>query len=96
MESRLGSPRPNLPSRMQRLMNPLRRLVLRCIRVYWVQQLATDRALLAVMRTLRRESRSETDRMRDELTRLTAEVRALHEREDSQREEKSRLPRRTN
>ncbi len=45
---------------MQRLMTPLRRLVLRCIRVYWVQQLAIDRALLAAMRTLRRESRSET------------------------------------
>jgi glycosyltransferase involved in cell wall biosynthesis len=60
VESLLGSPRPNLPSRMQRLMTPLRRLVLRCIRVYWVQQLAIDRALLAAMRALRRESRSET------------------------------------
>jgi glycosyltransferase involved in cell wall biosynthesis/GT2 family glycosyltransferase len=60
VESLLGSPRPNLPSRLQRLMTPLRRLVLRCIRVYWVQQLAIDRALLAAMRTLRRESRSET------------------------------------
>jgi glycosyltransferase involved in cell wall biosynthesis/GT2 family glycosyltransferase len=60
VESLLGSPRPNLPSRMQRLMTLLRRLVLRCIRVYWVQQLAIDRALLAAMRTLRRESRGET------------------------------------
>lgn len=60
VEALLGSPRPNLPSRMQRLMTPLRRLVLRCIRVYWVQQLAIDRALFAAMRTLRRESRSET------------------------------------
>jgi glycosyltransferase involved in cell wall biosynthesis/GT2 family glycosyltransferase len=60
VESLLGSPRPNLPSRMQRLMTPFRRLVLRCIRVYWVQQLAVDRALLAVIRTLRRESHSET------------------------------------
>jgi hypothetical protein len=60
VESLLGSPRPNLPSRMQRLATPLRRLVLRCIRVYWVQQLAIDRALLAAMRTLRRESRGET------------------------------------
>ena len=60
VESLLGSPRPNLPSRMQRLMTPLRRLVLRCIRVYWVQQLAVNRALLAAMRTLRRESRGET------------------------------------
>jgi GT2 family glycosyltransferase/glycosyltransferase involved in cell wall biosynthesis len=60
VESLLRSPRPNLPSRMQRLMTPLRRLVLRCIRVYWVQQLAIDRALLAAMRTLRRESRNET------------------------------------
>ena len=60
VESLLGSPRPDLPSPMQRLMTPLRRLVLRCIRVYWVQQLAIDRALLAAMRTLRRESRSET------------------------------------
>jgi hypothetical protein len=65
---------------MQRLVNPLRRLVLRCIRVYWVQQLAIDRAVLAAMRTLRRESRSETARMREELTELTADVRALHER----------------
>lgn len=60
VESLLGSPRPDLPSRMQRLMTPLRRLVLRCIRTYWVQQLAIDRAILATMRTLRRESRGET------------------------------------
>ncbi|HSY52324.1 MAG TPA: glycosyltransferase [Thermoanaerobaculia bacterium] len=101
VESLLGSPRPNLPSPMQRLMTPLRRLVLRCIRVYWVQQLAVNRALLAAMRTLRRESRgetashaamlqqqrfaqdridNETSRMREELTELTADVRALYER----------------
>jgi hypothetical protein len=86
---------------MQRLMTPLRRLLLRCIRVYWVQQLAIDRAILTAMRTLRRESHSdtaahaavlrqqtfaqeqtgaETARMRGELTRLAADVRALHER----------------
>jgi hypothetical protein len=58
-ESLLGSPRPDLPSPMQRLVMPLRRLVLRCIRVYWVQQLAIHRALLTAMRTLRRESRAE-------------------------------------
>jgi glycosyltransferase involved in cell wall biosynthesis len=103
-ESLLGSPRANLPSRMQRLTNPLRRLVLRCIRVYWVQQLALDRALLAAMRTLRRESHAETAshaamleqqraaqqrisaetaRLRDELTELAADMRALHERLDA-------------
>ena len=60
VESLLGSPRPDLPSPMERLMTPLRRLVLRCIRVYWVQQRAIDRGLIAVMRTLRRESRRET------------------------------------
>jgi GT2 family glycosyltransferase len=59
LESLLGAPRPDLPSRMQRITTPLRRLVLRCIRVYWVQQLAIDRALLAAMRTLRRDSRDE-------------------------------------
>jgi glycosyltransferase involved in cell wall biosynthesis len=59
-ESLLGSPRPDLPSPMQRLMTPLRRMVLRCIRVFWVQQRAIDRAILAAMRTLRRESRAET------------------------------------
>jgi glycosyltransferase involved in cell wall biosynthesis/GT2 family glycosyltransferase len=90
IESLLGSPRPNLPSPMQRLMTPLRRMVLRVIRVYWVQQLAVDRALLAAMRTLRRESRNdvashaaignETARMRDELAELSAEVRALQQR----------------
>jgi GT2 family glycosyltransferase/glycosyltransferase involved in cell wall biosynthesis len=80
VESLLGSPRPDLPSPMQRLMTPLKRLVLRCIRVYWVQQLGIDRALLAAMRTLRRESRSETARMREELADLTADVRALRER----------------
>jgi len=79
----------------------LRRLVLRCIRVYWVQQLAINRALLAAMRTLRRESRSETAshatilqqqssaqegngaetaRIREEVTELATDVRALHER----------------
>ncbi|MEA2489459.1 MAG: hypothetical protein QOH21_1251 [Acidobacteriota bacterium] len=73
VEALLGSPRPNLPSRMQRLMTPFRRLVLRLIRVYWVQQLEVDRALLAAMRTLRRESHDET-------ARLAAEVRALEER----------------
>jgi GT2 family glycosyltransferase/glycosyltransferase involved in cell wall biosynthesis len=101
VESLLVSPRPNLPSRMQRLMTPLRRLVLRCIRVYWVQQLAIDRALLAAMRTLRHQSHNETAphatmlqqqraaqermaaetaRMREELTELAGEMRALHER----------------
>jgi GT2 family glycosyltransferase/glycosyltransferase involved in cell wall biosynthesis len=101
LESLLGSPRPDLPSPLQRLMTPLRRLVLRCIRVYWVQQLAIDRALLTAMRTLRRESHSEsaaqtamlqqqraaqlrigaeTERMREELSALAANVRALHER----------------
>lgn len=100
VESLLGSPRPNLPSPMQRLMTPLRRLTLRCIRVYWVQQLAIDRTLLAAMRTLSRESRgetashaamlqqqiaaqeriaAETTRMREQLTNLTADVRALRE-----------------
>jgi hypothetical protein len=94
VESLLASPRPNLPSRMQRLATPLRRLVLRFIRVYWVQQLAVDRALLAAMRTLRRESRNETAamlrergaesaRIREELTALSAEVRALRERIDA-------------
>jgi hypothetical protein len=93
VESLLASPQPNLPSRMQRLATPLRRLVLRFIRVYWVQQLAVDRALLAAMRTLRRESRNETAamlrergaesaRIREELTALSAEVRALRERID--------------
>lgn len=80
VEALLGTPRANLPSRMQRLMTPLRGLVLRCIRVYWVQQLAIDRALLAALRTLRRESRGETAQMREELTALTADVRALNER----------------
>jgi glycosyltransferase involved in cell wall biosynthesis len=98
VESLLGSPRPDLPSRMQRLFTPLRRLVLRCIRVYWVQQLGVDRALRSAMRALRRESRSETAamlreqssaqerigaetaQMREELTQLAADVRALHER----------------
>jgi glycosyltransferase involved in cell wall biosynthesis len=79
-ESLLGSPRPDLPSPMQRLMTPLRRLVLRCIRVYWVQQLAIDRALLAAMRTLRRDSRAETARLREELTELAADTRALRVR----------------
>jgi glycosyltransferase involved in cell wall biosynthesis len=100
-ESLLVSPRPDLASPMQRLMTPLRRLVLRCIRVYWVQQLAINRALLAAMRTLWRESRAETasqaallvkqknaqertaaetTRMREELTELAADTRALRER----------------
>jgi glycosyltransferase involved in cell wall biosynthesis/GT2 family glycosyltransferase len=100
-ESLLGSPRPDLPSPMQRLVTPLRRLVLRCIRVYWVQQLAIHRALLTAMRTLRRESRAEsasqaallvqqreaqeqtgaeTARMREDLTALAADIRALRER----------------
>ncbi|HEX2831481.1 MAG TPA: glycosyltransferase [Thermoanaerobaculia bacterium] len=98
VESLLGSPRANLPSRMQRLMNPLRRLVLRCIRVYWVQQLAIDRALLSAMRTLRRESHAalqreqssaqersggELARLREELTKVSADIDTLHERIDA-------------
>jgi glycosyltransferase involved in cell wall biosynthesis/GT2 family glycosyltransferase len=96
IESLLGSPQPDLPSPLRRLMTPLRRLVLRCIRVYWVQQLAVDRALLAAMRTLRRESRTETashaallqqqraaqERLAEELTALSADVRTIRERID--------------
>ncbi|MEO8216089.1 MAG: glycosyltransferase [Acidobacteriota bacterium] len=58
-QSLLASPRANLVSPMLRLVQPLRRLVLRCMRVYWVQQLAIDRAILGAMRTLRLESRHE-------------------------------------
>jgi len=81
IDAMLGSPRANLPSPLQRVMTPLRRFVLRCIRVYWVQQLAVDRALLAAMRTLRRESGSETARMREELAKLADEVRRLRDRD---------------
>jgi GT2 family glycosyltransferase len=80
IESLLVSPRPDLPSRMHRVMTPLRRLVLRFIRVYWVQQLALDRALVAALRTLRRESRDETARTRSELAKLAEDVRELRER----------------
>jgi glycosyltransferase involved in cell wall biosynthesis len=80
-EALLGSPRPNLPSRVRRLVTPLRRLVLRCIRVYWVQQLAIDRALLAAMRTLRRDTRGVTtshaallEQQRETQERLDAEA----------------------
>ncbi|HUJ12711.1 MAG TPA: glycosyltransferase [Thermoanaerobaculia bacterium] len=93
-ESLLGSPTPDLPSRIQRIVRPLRRLVLRCIRVYWVQQLAIDRAILGAMRMLRRETRgeiaahaamierqdAETARMRERLAGLTADVGALRDR----------------
>jgi hypothetical protein len=58
VEQLLGSPRADLPSRMPRLVNPFRRLALRFIRVYWVQQLAIDRALLAAMRSLAAEVRA--------------------------------------
>jgi hypothetical protein len=95
-ESLLGSPRADLPSPRQRILTPLKQIVLRLMRVYWVQQLALDRALLAAMRTLRRESRAEIastteqlrqqgnaqERMRQELDELAAEVRALRERSD--------------
>jgi hypothetical protein len=59
-ESLLGSPRHDLASTRKRLLAPLRRLVLRCIRVYWVQQLAIHRALLAAMHSLRRETRADS------------------------------------
>lgn len=72
-EALLGSPTPDLPSRMQRLARPFRQLVLRFIRVYWVQQLGIDRAILAAMRTLHRETRGD-------IASLAAEVRALRER----------------
>ncbi len=83
-ESLLGSPRPDLPSPMGRLLTPFRRMVLRLIRVYWVQQRAIDRALLAAMRTLRRESRDDAARMRAELAELAAGMHALRERQELQ------------
>lgn len=79
-ESLLASPRPDLPSALPWLMTPLRRLVLRCIRVYWVQQLAAQRALVAAMRTLRRESRAE----RAAQARLLAQQRDTQERIDAE------------
>lgn len=86
-ESLLGSPRPDLPSRMQRIMTPLRRLILRCIRVFWVQQRAIDRALLNALHALRRDSSGEiaqiaadTARLREELARLSADMRDVRER----------------
>lgn len=80
VESLLGSPRADLPSPLQRLVNPIRRMVLRAIRVYWVQQLRVDRALLAAIRALRRDSSDETAALRAELARLAAEVREMRER----------------
>ena len=68
VESLLGSPRAELPSRMQRFTNPIRRLVLRLIRVYWVQQLAVDKALLRALRA-----------SHEEIAQLAAEVRELRE-----------------
>ncbi len=76
VESMLVSPRGDLPSPMQRLMTPIRRLVLRCIRVYWVQQLGVDRAIMSAMRTLRGESRNE-------LTALTSAIQ--HQQSEQQR-----------
>ncbi|HEX7191343.1 MAG TPA: glycosyltransferase [Thermoanaerobaculia bacterium] len=72
-EALLGSPRSDLPSRMQRLAKPFRSLALRLIRVYWVQQLGVDRAMLKAMRTLHRETR-------DEMASLGADLRALRDR----------------
>jgi hypothetical protein len=107
VESLLASPRADLPSRMQRLITPFRRLILRCIRIYWVQQLGVDRALLAAMRVLQHDWRgataaqtapllgqsieqerisNETARMREELTRLAADVRALQEKKRRDRQ----------
>jgi glycosyltransferase involved in cell wall biosynthesis len=95
-EALLGSPRADLPSPRQRILTPLKQIVLRLMRVYWVQQLALDRALLAAMRTLRRESRAEheshadqlrqqrkaQERMQQDLDELAAEVRSLRDRSD--------------
>ncbi|HEX3584312.1 MAG TPA: glycosyltransferase, partial [Thermoanaerobaculia bacterium] len=72
-EELLGSPTADLPSRTQRLARPFRQLALRFIRVYWVQQLRLDRAILAALRTLHRETRHDIDS-------LANEVRALRER----------------
>jgi hypothetical protein len=70
VEALLGSPRADLSSPRKGLVTPLRRLVLRLIRVYWVQQLAVDRALLTAMRTLRRESRNELNALSNEVREL--------------------------
>lgn len=78
-ESLLGSPTPDLPSRMRRLVAPWRRFILRAIRVYWVQQLAVDRATLLAMRTLRRETGNEIARLRAELKQLAADTRRRNE-----------------
>jgi hypothetical protein len=89
-ESLLGSPRADLPSPLRSITVPLRRLVLRCVRVYWVQQLAIHRALLRAMRTLRRqqgeaashaaairEQGAAQERMAAETARLREEVASL-------------------
>ncbi|HEY2093049.1 MAG TPA: glycosyltransferase [Thermoanaerobaculia bacterium] len=70
----LGSPTADLPSRMQRLARPFRQFAIRFMRVYWVQQLGVDRAILKAMRTLHREMRGEIDS-------LKAEIRTLRDRE---------------
>ena len=72
-EALLGTPRADLPSRMQRIARPFRQLAIRFMRVYWVQQLRVDRTILTAMRTLHRETRQD-------VAALEAEVRALRER----------------
>ena len=72
-EALLGTPRSDLPSHMQRLAGPFRKFAIRFMRVYWVQQLRVDRAILTAMRTLHRETR-------EDVASLAAEVRALRDR----------------
>lgn len=84
VEALFGTPRADLPSKLQFLMNPLRRLVIRFIRVYWVQQLRVDRAILTALRTLRRDSRNE---LAAETARLRGELKALSDRVDALRRE---------
>jgi hypothetical protein len=70
----LGSPSADLPSRMQRFARPFRQLAIRFIRVYWVQQLGVDRAILAAVRALRRETRDEIASLRAEVEKLRDQI----------------------
>lgn len=79
--SLMVSPRADLPSRFPRLAGWWRRLILRLIRNYWVQQREVDRALLDAVRSSRESVRLElqalTEAVSERLERLEQRVEDL-------------------
>jgi hypothetical protein len=64
----MSRPNPDLPSRISWLARPLRKLMLRLIRNYWVHQREVDRALLEAVRSSRESARQDIRALGDAIS----------------------------